>query len=185
MNTQSFSTTILVDQSPEQVFNAITNVRGWWSEEIEGETAKINDQFHYHFKDVHNCTIKLIEVVPAEKMVWHVLENKFSFTNDETEWTNTKMVFEINKKDDKTQLQFTHEGLTPDYECYEICNEAWGNYINNSLRNLIVFGKGNPNLKEGGYNNEITEKYQLEKNSYEKQKFLYQHARRSKPCGSL
>ena len=53
MKTSDFTTTLLVDQTQEEVFNAITNVRGWWSEEIEGSTGKLNDEFDYHYKDVH------------------------------------------------------------------------------------------------------------------------------------
>jgi hypothetical protein len=32
MKNQHFSTTILLDQTPKEVFDAVTNVRGWWSE---------------------------------------------------------------------------------------------------------------------------------------------------------
>ena len=32
METKGYSTSFTVDQSPEEVFNAINNVRGWWSE---------------------------------------------------------------------------------------------------------------------------------------------------------
>jgi len=145
MATADFTTTIVVDQTPEEVFNAINNPRGWWSEEIEGSTEKLNDEFNYHYKDAHISKMKLIEVIPNKKVVWLVLENYFKFTKDKTEWTGTKIIFEISEKDNKTQIRFTHQGLVPEYECYEICRDAWSNYIQNSLRSLISTGKGQPN----------------------------------------
>ena len=63
----SFSTAIHVDQTPQEVFNAIINVRGWWSEEIEGATDKLNDEFIYRYKDVHYCKAKLTEVIPGKR----------------------------------------------------------------------------------------------------------------------
>lgn len=158
----SFSTTFLVDQTPKEVFNAVTNVRGWWSEEIEGGTNKLNDEFLYHYTDVHLARMKLIEVVPDKKVVWLVLDNYFNFTEDKTEWKDTKVIFEITEKDGKTQLHFTHEGLVPEYECYNACYDGWSNYINHSLRNLVVTGKGMPNPKEGGFNSELLEKWKLQ-----------------------
>src|SRR6185503_10707828 len=101
MNPSDFNTTILVDQTPKEAFNAINNVRGWWSEEIEGGTNKLNDVFTYHYKDVHNCKMKIIESVPGKKVVWHVLDNHFNFTKDKSEWIDTKIIFEISEKDKK------------------------------------------------------------------------------------
>ena len=161
MKTQDFTATILVDQTPQQVFDAVNNVRGWWSEEIEGDTHKPNDEFTYHYKDVHICRMKLTEVVPTKKVVWQVLSNYFNFTKDKSEWTGTKIKFEISEKNGKTQLHFTHEGLTPDHECYNACYDGWTNYIKKSLYNLITKGKGQPNPKEGGFNEELIEKLNL------------------------
>ena len=145
MTAPDFSTTILVEQTPTAVFNAINNPRGWWSEEIEGGTNKLNDEFKYHFEDVHRCEMKLIEVVPDKKVVWLVLDNYFKFTKDKSEWKGTKIIFDITQKDNKTQVRFTHQGLVPEYECYDICKNAWTKYIQVSLYNLITTGKGQPN----------------------------------------
>lgn len=145
MSTQSFTTKIIVDQSPEEVFKAVQNVRGWWSEEIEGKTEELNDQFDYHYEDIHRCKIKLVEVIKNEKIVWLIEQNYFKFTDDKTEWTGTKPTFEITAKNGKTELTFTHVGLVPDYECFEICRDSWTNYIQKSLKNLIETGKGTPN----------------------------------------
>ena len=163
MNSPNFTASIFVDQPPEEVFNAITNVRGWWSEEIEGGTAQLNDVFVYHYKEVHVCKIKLIEVIPDKRVVWHVLDNFFSFTKDKSEWKDTTVEFEIASEGNKTKLQVTHVGLVPEYECFEICRDAWTNYITNSLKNLITTGKGQPNPKEGeGFNAQIVEKWKLQ-----------------------
>jgi hypothetical protein len=148
MASSDFTTTIVVDQTPEKAFNAINNVRGWWSEEIEGGTKKLGDEFTYHFKDVHYCQMKLIKVIPDKKIVWLVKYNYFNFTKDKSEWTGTKVSFAITQKDKKTQIRFTHLGLIPKFECFGICKNAWSQYIQQSLMSLITTGKGQPNPKE-------------------------------------
>jgi len=162
MSAQDFTATIQVDQSPQEAFNAIRNFRGWWSEEIEGPTDKLNEVFFYHYKDIHLCKIKLIESVPGKKLVYLVVDNQFNFTKDKTEWIDTKLVFDISKDGSKTKIRFTHEGLVPAYECYDVCFDAWTGYIKKSLKNYISTGKGEPNPKEGeGFNAQLAEKWQL------------------------
>jgi uncharacterized protein YndB with AHSA1/START domain len=161
MKNQDFTTTITVNQSSKEVFDAINNVRGWWSEQVEGGTTKLNDEFLYHYKDVHIARMKLTELVPNKKVVWLVLNNHFNFTKDKSEWVNTKIIFEISEKNGKTELRFTHQGLVPEYECYNVCFDAWTSYIQGSLKNLITTGKGQPNPKEGGLNAELIEKWNL------------------------
>lgn len=161
MENKNFTTTIQVDQSPEEVFKAITNVRGWWSENITGSTDQLNAEFIYQYKDVHICKMKITEFIPGKKVVWLVLENQFNFTKDKSEWKGNKIIFDISEKNGKTQLEFTQLGLVPEYECYSVCQDAWSSYIQGSLRNLITSGHGKPNTKENDLNKELIEKWGL------------------------
>ena len=147
MKNKNFSTTLKVSQTPEEVFDAITNVRGWWSEGIEGNTARLNDEFIFQVKDVHYSKQKLVEVIPGKKVVWLVMDSQMSFVKDKSEWTGTKVIFEISEKGNETQLVFTHEGLLPHVECYHACAPAWTQYVQHSLLSLITTGKGDPNLE--------------------------------------
>jgi hypothetical protein len=159
---ESFTTTLLVTQSPEEVFNAINNVRGWWAESIEGITEQLNAEFLQYYRDIHIVKMKITELIPGKKVNWLVLDNYFSFTKSKTEWNNTNICFDIYSKGDKTQLVFTHQGLVPQYECYDICNSAWSDIINISLHGLITAGKGNPNAKEDeAFNPVHTKRWQL------------------------
>ena len=148
LDTQNFTTTFLVDQTPREVFHAITNVRGWWSEDIEGSTTHLNDEFIYRAKDVHYCKMKVIEVIPDKTVVWLVTYNYFNFVKDQSEWMGTHVRFDISQQGNKTQLLFTHEGLVPAFECYGVCSPAWTHYVQESLLSLITRGKGHPNQKE-------------------------------------
>jgi hypothetical protein len=148
MKSNDYSTSFAVAQSAQEAFAAINNVRGWWSEDIEGRTDEFGARFKYRYKDVHLCTLTLqiIEFVPAKRVVWLVLNNYFSFTEDKTEWKGTKIIFDIASHRESTEVRFTHLGLVPDDECYSACSRGWSAYIKSSLRQLIASGSGHPNV---------------------------------------
>ena len=147
MSNQNFTTTFLVNQSPEEVFNAVNNVRGWWTGEpgIEGNTDKLGDEFTYRYKDFHYSKQRVTELIPGKKVVWLVTDSKLNFIKDKSEWTGTKISFEISEKNNKTQIRFTHVGLVPGIECYGDCSNAWSSYITGSLRSFITKGKMHSN----------------------------------------
>ncbi len=149
MEHKDFTSTISVEKSPMAAFNAIRNFRGWWSEDIEGATDKPGEIFFYHYKDVHLCKLKLIEEVPGKKLVYQVVDNQFSFTKDKTEWIGTQLIFDITGSGEQATVKFTHKGLVPEYECYNVCNDAWTGFIQKSLKDYINTGKGQPNPKDG------------------------------------
>jgi len=146
--TQGFTTSFVVNQSPREVFDAINDVRGWWSGEIEGSTDELGAEFTYRYQGLHRSAHRITELVPGKKVVWHVSEARLNFVEDKTEWNGTDIVFEIARRGDRTELRFTHVGLVPAFQCFGACSGAWGFYINDSLRSLITTGNGDPNPKE-------------------------------------
>jgi len=145
MTRSDFTLTLLAEQAPQEVFQAILNVRDWWSgyhsEEIEGDTEKLHDEFSFLAGGgLHYSKQKLIELIPDKKVVWLVTESELSFLEKKDEWTGTKLIFEILEKDGKTQLTFTHEGLVPEVECYDSCAPTWTTYVQHKLLPLISKG---------------------------------------------
>jgi len=144
MKKDGFTTSFTVDQTPNEVFTAINNVRGWWSGEIDGDADRPGAEFTYRYKDMHRSTQQVTEFVPGKKVVWHVTDAQLTFAKDKTEWIGTDIVFEIARKNGKTELRFTHVGLVPAFECYGGCSGAWGALVEGNLRNLITTGKNQP-----------------------------------------
>jgi uncharacterized protein YndB with AHSA1/START domain len=144
----SFTAAFSVDQTPEEVFRAINNVRGWWSEDVEGDTGQAGEEFSYRYESAHRCRIKVTELVPGARVAWHVLDNYFDFTQDKTEWIDTEIRFEIIARDGRTEVRFAHVGLVPSCECFDVCSNSWAYYLYTSLRALIRTGRGLPNRKE-------------------------------------
>ena len=148
MKEQDYSVTITVQTSPQEAFKAINKVKLWWTENLEGGSQKLNDQFTVQFGEVHVSTQKVVEMIPDQSVVWLVTESALNFVEDKAEWTGTKISFDIFQEDGKTKVRFTHSGLNPAIDCYEACSNAWGQYIQQSLKQLINTGKGQPTAKE-------------------------------------
>lgn len=141
MSNVNFTTSFTVDRTPEEVFAAINDVRGWWEGDIEGSTDTLGDEFTYRHQDVHYSKQKISELIPGAKVVWRIVDARLSFTADPGEWTGTEITFAISELDGQTQVCFTHVGLVPEFECFANCSNAWGYYVNGSLRDLIVTGQ--------------------------------------------
>lgn len=144
MKSQDFTTTFVVDKTPEETLKAINDVRGWWNGDLKGSSHKLHDEFEVHFGDVHYSKQKLTELVPGKRVVWLVTDSKLNFLKNKGEWTGTTISFDLTTEGDTTQVRFTHKGLVPEIECYQACAGAWTDYMKNSLKDYITSGKGQP-----------------------------------------
>lgn len=143
MKQQDYTISITVDATAETAFHAINNISGWWSTDFDGQSEKLNDVYTVRFGETF-ITIKIIELIPYQKIGWQVVDSYKHWIKNKKEWQNTTMSWEISSIQDKTQIKFTHVGLVPGIECYKGCEGAWNSYLTESLFKLILEGKGLP-----------------------------------------
>ena len=139
-----YTTTVRIDSAPKEIFSAILDTRNWWNESIVGSSSRVGDEFAFEVQGLHRTRIEVTEVVPHERVEWRVLDNAFAFVADQTEWIGNRIVFELRPDGDATILTFTQYGLVPEYECFDVCSNAWRFFVADSLRNLAESGRGMP-----------------------------------------
>jgi hypothetical protein len=148
MKKQDYTATILVMATAGKAFESINHVAAWWTENLEGSSEKLNDVFTLRWGGESFVTMKIVESVPDKKVVWDVTDCYLHWLTDKKEWKGTRIVFEISAEGDSTRIQFTHIGLEPQVECYDMCVKGWDQYFKDSLAKLINEGKGLPQRKE-------------------------------------
>lgn len=144
MTKENVSGAFLADRTPDEVVAAISDVRRWWSGDIDGDTDRVGAEFAYCYGDAHRSTQRVAELVPGRRVVWHVVASNLSFLNHADAWTGTDIVFDLSKQSGKTEVRFPHVGLEPQLECYDSCSSAWGMLVNGNLRKLIATGEVQP-----------------------------------------
>jgi hypothetical protein len=143
MENKNYKKTIQVDASPEEVMKKINQVNLWWAKKVKGKTEKLNDEFTVDFGKTY-VDFQISELIPNKKVVWKVKDCNLDWIEAKKEWKGTEVVFEISKKGNATQIDFTHVGLVPGVECYNDCEAGWNGHLTNSLVNFINEGKGMP-----------------------------------------
>jgi hypothetical protein len=146
--TTNFTTTITVDATSREAFDAINDVPGWWGR-ITGSTTAVGDEFVYLVPGLHYSGFRVTEITPEKRIAWLVTGSYLDFISDKQEWTGTTVRFDIDETDGGTRINFTHEGLEPEDECYELCSNAWSMFVNGSLKAFIETGKGTPYSFDG------------------------------------
>ncbi len=141
-----------VEQTPQEVFDAVTDVRSWWSGSIVGDTTTLGAEWVYTVPDIHFSKFRTTRLDPGSRVEWLVLDSHLTFPEDKQEWTGTTVRFEITPEPTdadaegpaRTRLTFTHVGLHAGRECFEVCRTAWGQYVLGSLRDRVLTGAGVP-----------------------------------------
>jgi hypothetical protein len=147
MENLNYSTEIETKRTSNEAYTAINNPHLWWTENFEGNSKKIGDEFTVTFGETF-IKLKVVELVGNYKIVWQVTDSHKHFLKNKKEWVDTKICFEITNEDNRrTRVKFTHFGLSNPLECYEICCDAWNGYLQGSLKNLIDTDKGTPDKK--------------------------------------
>lgn len=102
------------------------------------------DEFTVRFGSSHK-TMLVVGVIQDIRVVWECLDAVIDLPelDNKSEWEGTRMGWTIDEEDSYTNLTLMHVGLTPELECYKLCEQGWNTYIQ-SLKLYLETGNGNP-----------------------------------------
>lgn len=135
-----YATSFSVERPALDVFQAILDVRSWWSGDIRGEAEHVGDEFTYRHGDMHRSVQRVVELEPGRRVVWRVIDSELRFASPPTEWTGTTVRFEIEEKEGSTSVRVVHEGLSPHFACFDACSKGWDAFAGGNLKRRIETG---------------------------------------------
>jgi hypothetical protein len=141
MKSRNYHNSITAGVTAAEAFNKLSEVAKWWTANFTGSAKELNDVFTIRFGD-NTFTFRVTESVPGKKLAWLTTDCYMSWIHNKTEWTNTKIVFEISEEKGKTRIDMTHAGLVPEMECYQDCDSGWNQYFCESLPAFLTMGTG-------------------------------------------
>lgn len=157
MEKNNFNCSISAKISAGEAIKKIGDVPAWWGVAFTGSAEKQNDQFVVKMGGDSFFNFTVTELVPGKKVVWLVTDCYMPWYQDKKEWAGTKMIFDLSGDNGTTTLKFTHEGLTPNVECYKDCEPGWTHWIRTSLLSYFTTGKGKmKTMKNVKYSTSIT-----------------------------
>ena len=142
MGNNDFNSTISAKISADEAIKKISNVPEWWGITFTGSCQKQGDKFTVKMTSDSFFNFTVTELIPGKRLVWLVTDCNMPWYSDKTEWTNTRLIFDLKENNGETALSFTHEGLTPNVECYKDCEQGWTHWIKTSLFSYLTTGKG-------------------------------------------
>jgi hypothetical protein len=142
MGNNNFSSSISAKISADEAMKKISHVPEWWGVTFTGDSERQGDKFTVKMTGDSYFNFTVTELKPGKRVVWLVTECHMPWYSDKTEWTNTRLIFDLDEHNGATDVRFTHEGLTPAVECYKDCESGWTHWIKTSLFSYLATGKG-------------------------------------------
>lgn len=128
---------VVIKAPAEAVYRAITTQQGieaWWCKQT---TAKPELGFTnvFIFGDIRN-EMKVTTLAPNKRTEW-ACEKSIG------EWIGTTIAFELEDRQDKTLVRFTHDGWRDVTDTFAGCNYQWALFMK-SLKSYCETGLGTP-----------------------------------------
>jgi hypothetical protein len=142
MDKLDYHVQINVNTSAEQAIKAISHVSGWWAQEVDGTAKKQGDEFTVHFGKTWGKF--RVSELSHDYIIWTVADCYLDLLKNTKEWNGNRLIFRVGRVGDQTIIDITHEGLTPDKECFNDCTKGWNFYFKESLPGYLEKEQGLP-----------------------------------------
>ncbi len=117
------------------------NLGLWWGE-AEGRLQEVGDRLVMGFPG-HKTTwsFELQKLEPGKSIELycyqaHHLHDDLPETIRE-EWKDTRLVFHFKPQGESCIVDFEHQGLDSQLDCFEVCVQGWQHYLEGSLRKFL------------------------------------------------
>lgn len=144
-----FTQTFTVPTRPHETFDAVANPAAWWNELIEGRADRVGDVFGFEVPDLHRARFEVIEANP-HALAWKVIPFGDEHPTELEDWIGTVVRFQFIADPQGTRVTFTHQGLSPQLECYAMCSRAWAYHLQAGLQAMLSGGRAHPVTASNG-----------------------------------
>ena len=130
---------ISIKATSEKIMDALTKgIQHWWTADFSGSAEKQGDEFTVRFGSTVK-TFKVHQLIPGIRISWECTAAFIDadFLKNKNEWVGTKIHWEIVPTGNHAVLSLTHEGLTRNKECYDICEKGWNDYLDGPLKTYL------------------------------------------------
>ncbi len=143
----SYSQSVKITGTKEEVFDALTlNIDKWWGV-VDQPASELGTIFKVSFGEAF-WVFKVIDFKKNNLASWECVESNqvhAGLKGIKEEWLGTKLFWNLQSEGDKSvKVNFTHEGLVPNFNCYDVCSKAWDYFITDSLKAFVENGIGKP-----------------------------------------
>ena len=149
MSAQSYTKSIDVTASPAAACDAVTvGVEHWWNRPDQ-PLAKVGDRAKFTFPPgVSYWTFALSKLERPSNVEWTCVDARHIHVGQpkaiETEWLDTRVLWQIKKRAAGSRIEMRHEGRTPELLCYDVCQAGWDMFFLGSLKQYLDTGRGTP-----------------------------------------
>jgi uncharacterized protein YndB with AHSA1/START domain len=128
---------LAIKTAPGKIYQAITTQDGlaaWWAKQTTArpELGFVNS---FTFGTLIN-EFKVTQLETGRKVEWQCITSI-------DEWMGTTITFELEEKEGKTLLRFTHGGWKAATDLFAACTYDWGRFMA-SLKSFCETGTGQP-----------------------------------------